>query len=99
MLEENRLLGEGKTIERRVSLSRIVSAEGFTPCSVAKPGDSHYRRGLKYVAVPRTAQTQYQLRKAVSTRIQRRGTLLEKFRGLPAGTTLFSRLAPEKSSG
>ena len=31
MLEENRLLGEGKTIERRVSLSRIVSAEGFTP--------------------------------------------------------------------
>ncbi len=34
MLEENRLLGEGKTIERRVSLSRIVSAEGFTPAGL-----------------------------------------------------------------
>ena len=31
MLEQKRLWGEGKTIERRVSLPRIVSAEGFTP--------------------------------------------------------------------
>ena len=31
MLAEKRLWGEGKTIERRVSLSQIVSAEGFTP--------------------------------------------------------------------
>ena len=31
MLEQKRLWGEGKTIERRVSLPPIVSAEGFTP--------------------------------------------------------------------
>ena len=32
----------------------------------------------------------------MSTRIQRRGTLLDKFRGLPAGTVLFSLLEPRK---
>ena len=39
MLEQKRLWGEGKTIERRVSLSRLSQRRGSPHSGVAIPGD------------------------------------------------------------
>ena len=45
MLEQKRLWGEGKTIERRVSLSRLSQRRGSPQCRVAIRGDIDPRRG------------------------------------------------------
>ena len=56
--------------------------------SIAKPGKATTVEDSKSWLPPRTAQTQYQFRTAVSTKT-RGGVLLDKFRRLPATTTLF----------
>ena len=63
--------------------------------SIAKPGKATTVEDSKSWLPATWAQTQYQFPKAVSTKNP--GGLLDKFHGLPATTTLFSRLGWEKS--